>query len=73
MTQIVLDAEQQQLVAARVQRDRATDVYTAATRDEFADLQDSLINANGELFDDPTAFALTGADELPTWAVNLVQ
>lgn len=73
MTQIVLDVDQQQLVAATVQRDRAADVYTAATREEFADLQDSVINANAELFDGPATFGLIAVDDLPTWAVYLVQ
>lgn len=69
MTCIVLDVESQKLVAAQVQRDRATDSFTTASRDEMADLQDSLVNANGELFDNPAGYGLSLCDSLPSWAV----
>lgn len=69
ITMVVLDAATETLVAALVQRNRAIeDSFTPASRDEHADLEDSLINANGELFDNPADFGLEVVTELPDWA-----
>ncbi|MBC8742753.1 hypothetical protein F6X40_40450 [Paraburkholderia sp. UCT31] len=40
----------------------------AANRAEMADVEDSLLNANGEAFDDPEDWGLESTDELPDWA-----
>ncbi|MDU8350639.1 hypothetical protein RYA05_01900 [Pseudomonas syringae pv. actinidiae] len=68
-TRIVLDAHSQKLVSAHVQRNMAiNDSYTPASRDEIADIEDSLVNANGELFDNPNDYGLEYANTLPVWA-----
>ncbi|MEG0869656.1 MAG: hypothetical protein RSG77_21825 [Hafnia sp.] len=69
MTRIVLDPVNQKLVAAQVQRQRAmADSFSNATADEMSDLEDSLVNANGELFTTPGDYGLERVDELPEWA-----
>jgi hypothetical protein len=70
ITMVVLDAATETLVAALVQRNRAIeDSFTPATEAEHADLEDSLINANGELFTNPADFGLEVVSELPGWVV----
>lgn len=73
MTRIVIDADAQKLVFAQIQRIRSMDSsYKEAERAEMADLQDSLLNGNSELFDDPAGHGLTVTEGLPDWAANLV-
>jgi hypothetical protein len=70
-TRIVLDVGSQTLVRLQVQRNRSiADSFSAASLDEIADLLDSLINSNGELFEDPEDYGLEGVDQLPVWAFN---
>jgi hypothetical protein len=70
MTRVVLDATTQKLLVLHVQRNRAViDSYELSTRSELLDVEDSMINANSELFDDPNAFDLEVTASLPAWAV----
>lgn len=69
-TRIVLDTSSQLLVAAQVQRSEASDTFSQASREEMKDLQDSLVNANGEIFERPSDYALTVCEELPSWALG---
>ena len=52
-TRFVIDTSSQFVVAMQVQRSEASDSFTEATREEMRDLQDSLVNANGEIFERP--------------------
>lgn len=73
MTRIVVDADAQKLVFAQVQRIRSMESsYKEAVREEMADLEDSLLNGNSELFDYPEGFGLIVTEGLPEWAANLV-
>lgn len=68
MTRIVLDAHSQKLIHMSVQANRAVeDSYREGSAAEFADVEDSLLNANGELFDNPVDHGLAYACELPHW------
>jgi hypothetical protein len=70
LTRIVLSASTHKLIHMEVQANRSIlDSYRAATRDEIEDVEDSLVNANVELFDAPDDFGLEAASELPAWAV----
>ncbi|MBP5947926.1 hypothetical protein [Pseudomonas sp. P9(2020)] len=70
LTRIVLNASTQKLIHMEVQANRSMlDSYRAATQHEIADVEDSLVNANGELFDAPDDFGLQAACELPAWAL----
>lgn len=69
LTRIALDTGTYKLIHLEVQVNRAiNDHYRAATAIEFADVEDSLVNANGDLFDEPEDFGLDAASELPEWA-----
>lgn len=71
LTRIVLNASTHKLIHIEVQANRSMlDSYRAATHDEIQDVEDSLVNANGELFDAPGDFGLEAASELPAWAVS---
>ncbi|KQW19738.1 MULTISPECIES: hypothetical protein [Pseudomonas] len=68
MTRIVLDAHSQKLIHLSVLANRAVeDSYREGSRAEAADVEDSLLNANGELFDNPTDYGLASVSELPAW------
>lgn len=69
LTRIVVDTSSQLLVAAQVQRSEASDTFSQASREEMKDLQDSLVNANGEIFEQPGDYRLTVCEELPSWAL----
>lgn len=70
-TRILLDADSRKLIRLDVQASRAIqDSYREGSNDEFADVQDSLVNANGELFDNPAAFGLDLTDAIPAWATG---
>nr|WP_011923090.1 hypothetical protein [Pseudomonas fluorescens]CAM96314.1 hypothetical protein pQBR0282 [Pseudomonas fluorescens SBW25] len=72
MTRIVIDAESQKLVFAQIQRIRSMDsTYSEASHHEMADLEESLLDANAELFNDPVGFGLITTDAIPEWAANL--
>ncbi|NMX83646.1 hypothetical protein HBO10_29515 [Pseudomonas sp. WS 5503] len=72
MTRIVIDAESQKLVFAQIQRMRSMDSsYSEACRHEMADLEESLLDANADLFNDPVGFGLITSHEIPEWAANL--
>ncbi|MPQ69495.1 hypothetical protein [Pseudomonas sp. MWU12-2323] len=68
-TRIVLDASTYKLIHMEVQANRAIiDSYRKATLPEIKDVEDSLVNANAELFDSPEEFGLQATSELPAWA-----
>lgn len=68
-TRIVVNATEQKLIQLQVQVNRAIlDSFRPATPDELADVEDSLINANGELFDNPADYGLSTTTEIPAWA-----
>lgn len=69
-TRFVIDTSSQFVVAAQVQRSEASDSFTEATREEMKDLQDSLVNANGEIFERPGDYGLTICEELPSWVLE---
>lgn len=70
-TRILLEADTQKLIRLDVQASRAIyDSYRAGSDDELADVQDTLVNANAELFDNPADFGLTLTDTLPAWALD---
>lgn len=70
-TRILLDADTQKLIRLDVQASRAIhDSYRAGSDDELADVQDSLVNANAELFDNPADFGLDLTYALPAWATG---
>ncbi|MBB3105234.1 hypothetical protein [Azomonas macrocytogenes] len=70
LARAVLDAHARKLAFLQVLENRAIrDSYHQPTSVEFDNLQDSLVNANGKLFDDPMAFGLYGTDDLPAWAI----
>lgn len=74
MTRVVLDAATQKVLVLQVQRNRAmTDSYGLSTRNELLDVEDSMVNANPELFDDPSAFGLVVTDSMPDWANSQVE
>ncbi|WP_046483553.1 hypothetical protein [Pseudomonas veronii] len=68
-TRFVIDTSSQFVVAAQVQRGEASDSFTNASREEMKDLQNSLVNANGEIFERPGDYGLTVCEELPAWAL----
>lgn len=47
--------------------------WQAATTDEIANLEDSLVEANPEALVEPEAWGLTVSDELPDWALEADQ
>lgn len=72
MTRIVIDAESHKLEFAQVQRMRSKDAtYSEACRHEMADEEESLLDANADLLNDPVGFGLISSDEIPVWAANL--
>ncbi|MFU5275039.1 hypothetical protein ACM7YY_09945 [Pseudomonas aeruginosa] len=74
MTRVVLDAPTQKLLVLQVQRNRAViGSYGLSTRTELLDVEDSMVNANPELFDDPSAFGLAVTDSLPVWATSQIE
>ena len=44
--------------------------YVNATKDQIADVQDSLQNANPEALEDPDDWSLTRSYEPPAWAIE---
>jgi hypothetical protein len=68
MIQWVYDTVDENVIAANVQHDRALDKWAPATRDQLADIQDHLKNANPDALDNPLDWAVEYADELPDWA-----
>ena len=74
MTRVVLDTATQKVLVLQVQRNRAvTDSYGHSTRTEMLDVEDSMVNANPELFDDPGAFELEVTDSMPDWATSQIE
>ncbi|PBV09294.1 hypothetical protein CJU35_05425 [Pseudomonas aeruginosa] len=74
MTRVVLDATTRKVLALQIQRNRAvTDSYGLSTRTELLDVEDSMVNANQELFDDPGAFDLELTDSMPDWASSQIE
>lgn len=65
----VFDTTTQQVVAMQILTGRG---YEDATPAAIADVQDSLLNANAEVLDDPEANDLKVTSELPDWSVELV-
>jgi hypothetical protein len=68
MTQWVYDLEEEKVVAANIQHDRALDKWAVATTDELADMEDHLKNANPDALDNPLDWEVDFADEMPEWA-----
>lgn len=69
LTRIVIDAQSRKLIRMEVQRNRSVNnSYTEASRIEVADVEDSLVNANSEVFDTPADFGLISTNDLPDWA-----
>lgn len=64
-TRFVFDPETEKLLMADIRRDWK---WRAASSDELADLEDSLLNANGDALEDPEDWALIASDDLPDWA-----
>lgn len=59
LTKIVIQVEPPKLVAAQVQRNRGMKTsYMTASPAELADIEDSIINANPDVFACPDDFAL---------------
>lgn len=72
-TRIVVDADARKLVFAQVQRIKSMESsYSEAIRCEMQDLEDSLLNANDDIFETPGDYGLVRTVGLPGWAVNLV-
>lgn len=70
-TRIVVDSSTHRLMRMDIQANRAImDSYRQATREEEADVEDSLVNANGDLFDTPDAYGLEYTDVLPAWVTG---
>ena len=74
MTRVVLDATTRKVLVLQVQRNRAVaDSYGLSSRTELLDVEDSMVNANPELFDDPNAFGLEATGSLPDWATSQIE
>lgn len=43
------------------------DGYRLASKSEFLDIEDSLLNGNDEVFDNPDDFGLKLTSEIPSW------
>lgn len=61
----VFDNDELQLHSMRIQRDQD---WGLPTRDDMADLEDSLLNANPWALDNPKSYGLRASDEIPDWA-----
>lgn len=67
-TRIVIDAHSRKLIYLGIQTNRTIhDAYREGESNEVSDVEDSLLNANAELFDNPTDFGLELVSELPDW------
>lgn len=74
MTRVVLDATTRKVLVLQVQRNRAVaDSYGLSSRTELLDVEDSMVNANPELFDDPRAFGMEATGSLPDWATSQIE
>ncbi len=74
MTRVVLDATTRKVLVLQVQRNRAAaDSYELSSRTELLDVEDSMVNANPELFDEPSAFGLEATGSLPDWATSQIE
>lgn len=72
MTRVVVDAEGRKLVLVLIQRIKSIEsTYSEASTAEMHDLEDSLLNANDDLFEAPEEHGLIRTDGLPDWAQNL--
>lgn len=70
-TRILIDATSQKLIRMDIQANRAiNDSFRQASRDEMADVEDSLVNANSELFDMPDDYGLELTNALPEWVTG---
>lgn len=66
---IVIDASAQTLLKMEVAANRSMyDSYRLPTRIEFDDVEDSIVNANADVFNDPAEYGLELTDDLPAWA-----
>lgn len=71
MTKILVDVENETVVAAVIQRNRGVESsYTLAKGYELKDIQDSVINANGECLESPADYGLEISDSEPEWLVE---
>lgn len=75
MTRIVVDTERQVILFGQVAtdfKDSEPSVWRDMVASEKADILDSLVSGNPEVFDEPADYGLDSADELPQWAPPLV-
>lgn len=73
MTKIFAHADTGKIIAAKIERHRGLEGdlgYGFATRDEAADIEDSLINANGEALENPGEWGLEFTDTEPDWLID---
>lgn len=74
MTRVLLDSTSRKVLVLQVQRNRAViDSYGLSTRSELLDVEDSMVNANPELFDEPSAFGMEVTGSLPDWATSQIE
>ncbi len=74
MTRVLKDATTRKVLVLQVQRNRAAaDSYGLSSRTELLDVEDSMVNANPELFDEPSAFGLEATGSLPDWATSQIE
>jgi hypothetical protein len=64
-TRFVFDVGAGKLIHLDIRRDWK---WRAASPAELADLEDSLLNANGDALDDPEGWGLLEMEHLPDWA-----
>jgi hypothetical protein len=63
---ILLDPDEVTLLRMQIM---TSDGWQSASSFEYQDLEDSLKNANAEVFDDPVGCGLSYIEGLPSWAV----
>lgn len=62
---IVIDSDKNELILMTIAKGAG---FRLPSKLEFADLADSLKNANAEVFDSPEDYGLTRTKKLPDWA-----
>lgn len=64
---ILIDGDKDRIVAMDI-KDDDNDAWRVASRDEIADVEDSLRHGNEEVFSSPEDFDLLIRDGAPAWA-----
>lgn len=62
----VFDTETNELITARFERNGGLSLMS---KTPFFDLEDSLLNANADALENPTAYGLRRSDTMPAWAI----